>query len=185
MNWKVTIDGSEKIISLPDSIPHNHPFDAKIGKKSVTLRWNPYQQSLEIIKKAENNLEVSSNKVLRKLSVSKFKEDPSASCQIEYWSSTQGIQDFKASVEMHVAGGDQRAQAKATSGETIRSQITGKVLKILVKEGDEVNPTDAVLIVEAMKMENRIYPSKPGKVQSIKAKEGTNVSVGDELAKIE
>lgn len=56
--------------------------------------------------------------------------------------------------------------------ENIVAPMPGKVLKFLVKVGDQVSADDEVLIMEAMKMENTIYASSGGTVQEIKVKEG-------------
>jgi oxaloacetate decarboxylase alpha subunit/pyruvate carboxylase subunit B len=48
--------------------------------------------------------------------------------------------------------------------------------------GEEVQKGDVVLILEAMKMENLITASVPGKVVSILCKEGERVGKGAVLA---
>lgn len=54
----------------------------------------------------------------------------------------------------------------------VRSPMPGRVVKILVAVGDEVAPNQAVVVVEAMKMENEVRAKKGGKVAKIAAKEG-------------
>ena len=67
----------------------------------------------------------------------------------------------------------------------IDSPMPGKVIKILVKEGDEVKEGQGVIVVEAMKMENELRSPKAGKVRDIKVKEGDAVEAGARLAQIE
>ncbi|MFZ9519357.1 MAG: biotin/lipoyl-containing protein [Silvanigrellaceae bacterium] len=69
----------------------------------------------------------------------------------------------------NLGGGDQK------------SPLTGKVLSILVKDGQLVNEGDVLLTIEAMKMENRIQAECPGVIQNIKVQSGASVSVGDTL----
>ncbi len=56
---------------------------------------------------------------------------------------------------------------------TITSPMPGKVIKINVKEGDELKKGEVLIIIEAMKMENRIFATKDCKIQKV------NVKVGD------
>lgn len=63
--------------------------------------------------------------------------------------------------------------------------LPGSIFKINVKEGDEVNKGQTLLIMEAMKMENNILAEKDGVVKSIKVKEGDSVLQGDLLIEIE
>ncbi|MFH2096307.1 MAG: biotin/lipoyl-containing protein, partial [Bacteroidota bacterium] len=55
----------------------------------------------------------------------------------------------------------------------IKSPMPGKVFKIHVQEGDKVAKGDALIVVEAMKMENSIASSKEAVVKKV------NVSLGD------
>ncbi|MCG8499407.1 MAG: biotin/lipoyl-binding protein, partial [Firmicutes bacterium] len=64
------------------------------------------------------------------------------------------------------------------------TQMPGKVVKINVKEGQEVKKGDTLLILEAMKMENEIMAPKSGKVVSVHVSAGTSVNNGDVLVSI-
>jgi biotin carboxyl carrier protein len=57
------------------------------------------------------------------------------------------------------------------------SVIPGTIREVLVKEGDKVNTTDKLLVLEAMKMMNTIYAPVEGKIKSL------HVSVGDCIPK--
>lgn len=63
--------------------------------------------------------------------------------------------------------------------------IAGKVWKILVAEGDNVELDDEIIILEAMKMETPIFSDGSGTVTEIKVEEGHDVSEGDVLAIID
>jgi len=58
---------------------------------------------------------------------------------------------------------------------TITSPMPGKVIKINAKEGDEMKKGDVFLIIEAMKMENRIFAAKDCKIDKINVKTGDMV----------
>jgi len=58
-------------------------------------------------------------------------------------------------------------------------------VKVLVTEGDVVETGQAVLVLEAMKMENHISTGKAGTVQEVRVAEGDTVGTGDVLVVIE
>jgi acetyl-CoA carboxylase biotin carboxylase subunit len=64
------------------------------------------------------------------------------------------------------------------------SPMPGQVLKILVSEGQRVVAGQALLILEAMKMEQTIRATSGGVVESVKVKTGQIVSPGDVLVQI-
>ncbi|MGA0143494.1 MAG: acetyl-CoA carboxylase biotin carboxylase subunit [Ilumatobacteraceae bacterium] len=74
--------------------------------------------------------------------------------------------------------------AGAASG-TITAPMQGTVIKVLVTEGQTVAQGDAVLVLEAMKMENQIQADKAGTVSKINCKAGDTVGSGDVLLVIE
>jgi len=63
--------------------------------------------------------------------------------------------------------------------------MAGKILEVLVSEGDEVAPGKPLLVIEAMKMENEIRSPGEGKVAGISVQAGQTVEVGAELVRIE
>jgi biotin carboxyl carrier protein len=64
------------------------------------------------------------------------------------------------------------ASGKANS---IKAPMPGLIINLHVKEGDQVMPGDALLILEAMKMENLIKASAQSVVKSVKVKKGDSV----------
>lgn len=66
-----------------------------------------------------------------------------------------------------------------------RAPIPGVILSIAVKVGDTVEVGDAILILEAMKMENEIHSSVDGTVREIRVSEGDRVNKGEILVVIE
>ena len=63
--------------------------------------------------------------------------------------------------------------------------MPGIILSIAVKEGDEVNAGDTILVLEAMKMENEIHAPRAGKVKKVHVSEGAEVRSGSELVEFE
>jgi acetyl-CoA/propionyl-CoA carboxylase biotin carboxyl carrier protein len=84
-----------------------------------------------------------------------------------------------------------RPRAAATSGHggagngTITAPMQGTIVKVLVAEGDSVEVGQAVLVLEAMKMENHINADTAGTVKEIRVNAGDTVGPGDVLAVVE
>ena len=67
----------------------------------------------------------------------------------------------------------------------ISSPMPGKVVKVLVKEGDKVKAGDTVIIVSAMKMESEYKVKKDRLIKDIKVKAGDTVTAHQPLIIIE
>ncbi len=63
--------------------------------------------------------------------------------------------------------------------------MPGVILSIAVKEGDEINAGDVILVLEAMKMENEIHAPRAGKVKKLHVSEGAEVQSGSALVELE
>ncbi len=57
----------------------------------------------------------------------------------------------------------------------VHAPMAGKIIKMLVKVGDQVSEDEEVLILEAMKMEMPVVSSSSGAVKELKVKEGDTV----------
>jgi biotin carboxyl carrier protein len=77
-----------------------------------------------------------------------------------------------------VGGGFQGRQA-------VSVPMPGKVIAILVAEGDTVEKGQGLVIVEAMKMENEVRSPIAGEVKEIKVKQGDTVEGGATLLIVE
>ena len=64
------------------------------------------------------------------------------------------------------------ADGGSTAGEIICSPMPGSVVTLLVAEGDTVEPGQAVIVVEAMKMQNELSATASGTVTGITVAEG-------------
>lgn len=67
----------------------------------------------------------------------------------------------------------------------LTAPMPGKVVRILLAQGAEVEAGAGVVVVEAMKMQNEVKSPKKGTIQKIVVAEGAAVSAGDVLAIVE
>ena len=63
--------------------------------------------------------------------------------------------------------------------------MPGKVVKIPVKEGDNVSKGDTVIVISAMKMESEYRSSIDGKIKRIFVNEGDSIAGNQPLIEIE
>lgn len=67
----------------------------------------------------------------------------------------------------------------------IKAPMHGKIVNILVNEGDQVNNGQVLIVLEAMKMENQIKSPRKGTIRNIKIVNDQSVKIGDTLLTFE
>jgi pyruvate carboxylase subunit B len=99
--------------------------------------------------------------------------------------------------EIEVSGGTSNGKKKTTatvgaSGRPrpshegcVTTAMPGSIVEVKVKAGDKVNAGDAVLVIEAMKMENEIQASVSGFVVAVHVKKGDAVTPDESLLEIQ
>lgn len=76
-------------------------------------------------------------------------------------------------------------QTQAPTGTiNVTAPMPGNIWKLLVSVGDTVAEAQAVVVLEAMKMENELFSPKAGKVVGISVKQGDTVDTGDIIISI-
>jgi len=123
------------------------------------------------------------------------------------WSILDGNRSFEADVfelpdeefEVRIDGGCHRftlmneqrrarfrAGGKGIAGKgTIVSPMPGKIVKLAVELGEEVEAGRGLIVIEAMKMENELKSAGAGRITEIFVKEGDVVESGAKLLLIE
>jgi biotin carboxyl carrier protein len=97
------------------------------------------------------------------------------------------IDGYRFEIEVH----DPRRWTRKSGGrgdegiQRVTAPMPGKVVRVLISPGDAVEPGQGLLVVEAMKMQNELKATRPGKVIAVPAKEGATVAAGEVLATIE
>jgi len=81
--------------------------------------------------------------------------------------------------------GSKGARAVAASEGAVTAIMPGKIIRMLVAEGDTVAEGDVVCTLEAMKMENELKAPKAGRIAAVHARPGQDVEMGMVLAEIE
>jgi len=77
------------------------------------------------------------------------------------------------------------AHAAASGPARVAAPMPGKVVRVLVAEGDTVEEGQGIAVVEAMKMQNEMQAPRAGVVRALRAAAGDTVAAGEGLATIE
>jgi acetyl/propionyl-CoA carboxylase alpha subunit len=93
-----------------------------------------------------------------------------------------GSHEFTAEViDLRAWSGRRHGAVEAEGRQQVLAPMPGKVVRLLVREGDHVEAGQGLLIVEAMKMQNEVRSPKSGTVERILANEGQPVNAGEIL----
>ncbi|ABK01497.1 biotin carboxylase / biotin carboxyl carrier protein [Arthrobacter sp. FB24] len=101
---------------------------------------------------------------------------------LDGWARSGGA--LPAGVSLDGASDGGAAAGSAADPGELRADMAGTVVKWLVEPGAEVSAGDAVVVLEAMKMETQVTAHRDGTVTGIRAEAGGVVSVGAVLALI-
>ena len=75
--------------------------------------------------------------------------------------------------------------AGAGRGQILTAPLPGKITHVAVRPGDAVRAGDALVVIEAMKMENELRAAAAGTVAEVRVQPGQAVNPGDVLIVIE
>jgi biotin carboxyl carrier protein len=95
-----------------------------------------------------------------------------------------GGREFLAKIVDRRKWNPKGAGLAAGGRQEITAPMPGKIIRLLVKAGDQVEPGHGIAVIEAMKMQNEIRSTKPGTVERLFVKEGQTVSAGEAIAVI-
>lgn len=94
---------------------------------------------------------------------------------------------FYARVEserMRALGAAAHGRGGGKGDGVVTSPMPGRVLKVLVQEGEAVTVGTPLVVVEAMKMENELFAERDGTVAKVFVSPGANVEGGAKLLEI-
>jgi methylmalonyl-CoA carboxyltransferase small subunit len=77
------------------------------------------------------------------------------------------------------------ARETAEEAKLCRSPVTGIVIKVNVQPGQSIEANEAIMVLEAMKMETNVTARGAGKVKSVRVAQGDSVKVNQVVLEIE
>jgi biotin carboxyl carrier protein len=81
--------------------------------------------------------------------------------------------------------GARAASAHGGGRAQLSAQMPGRVVRVMVEAGQEVEAGQPLVVVEAMKMQNEMKSPRAGTVTEVRAQDGATVNPGDVLVVIE
>jgi acetyl/propionyl-CoA carboxylase alpha subunit len=81
--------------------------------------------------------------------------------------------------------GRRGAGADTEGPRPVKAPMPGRVVRVLVEAGDEVEEGQGCVVIEAMKMQNELKSPKAGRVARVGAAVGDTVGSGDVLVVVE
>jgi biotin carboxyl carrier protein len=96
------------------------------------------------------------------------------------------LADDVIAVDLADAGRGPGGPARRPPGSTrVTAPMPGKLVRVLVAAGEEVQVGQGLVVVEAMKMENELRAPRAGRVREVSGREGQAVEAGALLVVLE
>lgn len=178
MEWCVTSKTSKINLEIPSYLLENSFFEVFISNHVYHVKWVPSVQTF-FIKEGNHPLE----KVIP-LRNGQIVQNPAGGYLVTLEISGNETSFFEGRIELAILQKINFKRGIKEDSISIKSSITGKVLKVFMQEGSTVQEGETLGIVEAMKMENRILAPASGVIKQNLLREGSNISAGELLAVI-
>lgn len=169
MKYEVTIDGKPGELLLNGDDGH---LEFSLNNLSGTAELVEVEPGIFSVLVGARSVEV------------KIGPHPTGSASPGFWVDIDGI---RRTVEVRDPrdGGAHRAAAHASGRANICAPMPGKVIRVLVAEGDHAEAGAGLVVVEAMKMQNEMKSPRAGRVAAVKTREGATVASGEVLVVLE
>ena len=176
MNIAVSVDGQQTTDNRQQSLTYDVKIE-KISPKSLNCNINGQQYEVVSTQSCGDINKVMINGMTESIFVSETSDN-------NYCVHLRGL-DFicRRNDELNDSR-DYSCNDVKNSDMTYYSPMPGKVIKVNVKEGDEVKEGDVLCVVEAMKMENNIKAMTSAKVAKVLVNEGDKVDVKNILIEL-
>ncbi len=177
MKWQTEINDQKILIELPHSFVKYEKNHLKSNEKRFYGTWNDKINS--ILFSVPGKEDSPFKKVLSYKNIIPVKEESHDGSQVSFGLINRKCH-FHISLKKVYPGSEHTKIISKNKNNTTKSPITGRVLKIIRMNG-EVHKNDTILIIEAMKMENKIKAPKSGILEKIHVKENAQIKSNDLL----
>lgn len=177
MKWK----SGDFVITPPTALLPNRQVTMELNGSACLVEWLPDHHCLQVIdeKGVEQRIRI------RSLTGQHLGSANAMEVVAELIVGGQDAMATKLLLTPDVPGQDARLAKAAASGATVKSQLTGKILRVLVQNGEAVTAGQPLVIIEAMKMENKILAPIAGTVSGLIISQATAISTGALVCKIQ
>ena len=165
-------------------------FIAKLGDQSYTLEIEEIEKSLYRVSVDGNEFLVDGKKTGR-TNYSLIVDNRSFEIEVDHAEDEYRVlvdgRNYHVNLvdERRVRIGGGQSEIQLQGRQKVSVPMPGKVIAVLVSEGDSIEKGQGLVIVEAMKMENEVGSPIAGEVKEIKVKAGDAVEGGAVLLIVE
>ena len=96
-----------------------------------------------------------------------------------------GSREYEVEIRDSRAWRRHGSSAAGEGPQEITAPMPGKIVKVLVTEGQQVSRGQGLMVIEAMKMQNELRAPRAGKVERVYAAEGSGVEAGAKLVRLD
>ena len=166
------------------------PFIARLGEQSYTIDIEEIGKSVYRVAVDGNEFLVDGKKTGR-TNYSLIVDNRSFEIEVDHTEDEYRVLVDGRNYHVHLVDERRMLVGGTQSGVQLQGRqkvsvpMPGKVVAVLVSEGDKVEKGQGLVIVEAMKMENEVHSPTMGEVKEIKVKPGDTVEGGAVLLIVE
>lgn len=92
---------------------------------------------------------------------------------------------YEVSIEDPRTWRGRKRESSHAGPQRLTASMPGKIVRVLAREGENIQAGQGIVVVEAMKMQNEIKCPRSGRLQKVMVREGANVNPGEVLAIVE
>jgi len=177
--YEIFIDGKPRKIELTRT--GENSFTVKIGDKSLSIELPAEKPMLEkefSVKVDGKTYKIELPKIDREKPFSVKVEEATFKAEVKIPTIKPALTIFEPSP---LTPTRRAVVTKQIVKGAVTAPMTGKILSVKVKKGDQVKAGQVLCILEAMKMENEITAPKAGTVREVYVSEVSSVSEGELL----
>lgn len=166
-------------VTLPEQLSPGVWSPAAIKAEAWEICWEPLMRTLFLRKKGQK---LEHPIKCRSVVSQRFPGEMFTSVLLEYVGGEScGTRTLRQELAIHGPGLEGRTQAGGAQGESIRSPMVGKVLRVQVELGQAIERGQELFVIEAMKMENKIFAKSSGRLTELHVLAGQQVGIGQLL----
>ncbi len=164
-----------------------------MSKVAVTVGGHTFEVEIDLQQRHDAELSVKVNGELRRVSVPDLDESieqmewiivDDQPHEIVVDPDLRWLRDNSGVHFLEVRDLEARVARPVSHDGRIKAPIPGRITALFVAEGDQVEAGQAIVVLEAMKMENEVHAPKSGTISQINVKPGQNVTLHEVLAEI-
>ena len=177
MKWCTQINGKKIEIQLPQNFVEYEKNHIIANNIHYIGTWNEKINSILF------NLPGKPTSSLKKVVSYKNRIPPNKECEDDTQISFGILHrkcHFHLSLKKIYPGGETNKIVNKKTNNTVKSPLTGKILQVIKKSG-KIQKNETILIIESMKMENKIKAPKSGYIDKIHVNNNSQISSGEPL----